>query len=143
MAGTRPYAQFNFLVTWGGSDTVFAGFSEVTGLNAEITAAEYRGGTAKEVHGGKIPRLRKYSNITLKRGLVASAQLSSWIKLAGTPAARRNLVVTLRDEKGAPARRWILHGTLPVKWTGPELSAKGGDVAMEDLVLSHEGLTVE
>jgi hypothetical protein len=38
-------------------------------------------------------------------------------------------------------QRWNLRGVIPLKWTGPTLAAKGGgDVAMEELVLSAEYL---
>lgn len=134
-----PYGAFNFLVTLPDSGEVIGGFSDVSDLNPEITVAEYRDGAGKENRVGKIPRPRKSANVTLKRGVVASALLSAWI----SQAARRDLVITLRDEQGAPVRRWILHGALPAKWTGPTLAAKGSDVAMEELVLSSEGLSVE
>lgn len=143
MPRPSPYGAFNFLVDLPDFGTVLGGFSDVSGLNAEFTVAEYREGAETENHVWKSPRPRKLLNVALKRGVVAADHLSAWINPAGQPADGRNLVVTLRDEKGAPVRRWILHGARPVKWTGPALSAKGGDVAMEELVLSGEGLSVE
>jgi phage tail-like protein len=132
--------MFHYYVSWVGTDAAIGGFSEVTGLDAATTAIDYREGADDAKHPEKSPRPRKSTSVILKRGLMASGQLSAWIQ----QAARRDFVVTLRDEKGAPVRRWILHGARPQKWTGPSLVAKGGgDVAMEELVLSSEGIELE
>ncbi len=56
----------------------------------------------------------------------------------------KDVVITLRDEAGEDQMRWLLRGTVPRNWTGPTLAAKGGgDVAMEELTLSAEGLEFE
>jgi hypothetical protein len=56
--------------------------------------------------------------------------------------AKRTVVITLRDEAAVDVESWTLTGVIPLKYTGPTLAAKGGgDVAMEELVLSAEGLT--
>jgi hypothetical protein len=52
------------------------------------------------------------------------------------------VVITMRDEAARDVQSWTLSGVIPLKYTGPTLAAKGGgDVAMEELVLSAEGLT--
>ena len=44
----------------------------------------------------------------------------------------------------APVQSWVLRGVVPMKYTGPTLAGKGGgDVAMEELVLSAQALEVE
>jgi len=137
MPSSYPSSIFHFYVSWDHTSAAIGGFSEVTGLDAETTAIDYREGADDAKHVGKSPRPRKSASVILKRGVMASGQLSAWIR----QAARRDFVVTLRDEKGAPVRRWILRGAWPQKWTGPSLAAKGGgDVAMEELVLSSEGI---
>jgi len=40
-------------------------------------------------------------------------------------------------------RKWILQAVVPLKYTGPTLAGKGGDVAMEEVVLSSEGIQAE
>ena len=37
--------------------------------------------------------------------------------------------------------RWNFVSAWPTKWDGPAFNAKGNDVAIETLVLAHEGLT--
>lgn len=54
-----------------------------------------------------------------------------WVALEGAGGV---IEFTMFAGDGTPLRAW------PVKWTGPTLNAKGGtDVAMEELVLDHEG----
>jgi phage tail-like protein len=145
-----PYGAFNFLVDLkhdgGDPATPLGGFSDVSGLGTEIPVAEYRNGNEKENHVRKVPGVHKVSDVTLKRGLVGTDDLWKWItdvRRTGVDG-QRDVVITLRDEAGEDQMRWLLHGVVPTKWTGPTLAAKGGgDVAMEELVLSAEGLEYE
>ncbi len=139
-----PYGAFNFLVDLGGG--VAAGFSDVSGLTTELTVAEYRNGNEAENHVRKIPGVHKTSDVTCKRGLIGSSELFDWIKQTRTDGykAKRTVVITLLDESRNPVQKWKLAGAFPLKLTGPTLAAKGGgDVAMEELVLSVEGLETE
>jgi phage tail-like protein len=141
-----PYGAFNFLVNLNGPigpDEPLGGFSDVSGLGTEMTVAEYRNGNDAENHVRKVPGVHKVSDVTLKRGIVSSADLWDWINNVRRtgPLAQRNVVITLRDETGADVQSWTLRGVVPLKYTGPTLAAKGGgDVAMEELVLSAEAL---
>jgi phage tail-like protein len=108
-----------------------------------MTIAEYRTGVDKLNHVRKVPGMHKVSDVTLKRGIVNSTDLWTWIAQVRKtgPAAKREVVITLRDEAGATVQSWKLRGVIPMKYTGPTLAAKGGgDVAMEELVLSAEEL---
>ena len=60
-----PLSKFHFQIEWGGTQI---GFTEVTGLDVETEVIEYRHGASPEYHKTKMPGMRKYSNITLKRG---------------------------------------------------------------------------
>lgn len=141
---TSPYSAFNFLVEFNGQD-ISAGFSEVSGIGAEITVAEYREGTDKQNHVRKIPNINKVSDVTLKRGIIKSKDLWDWVDLIRTKGweGQRDVSITLMDESHENAvSRWVLQSAIPTKYTGPSLNAKGGtDVAMEELVLSAEGIT--
>ena len=79
MARTTPYAAFNFIVTVGTGEA-FGGFSDVSGLQTEITVAEYRTGNEKLNHARKVQGIHKVGDVTLKRGIVNSADLWSWIQ---------------------------------------------------------------
>src|SRR5262245_27905432 len=128
---TTPYGAFNFLVNINsriGPAEPLGGFSDVSGLTTEITVAEYRNGNERENHVRKVPGVHKVSDVTLKRGIVNSEDLWEWIKLVRTsgPLAKREVVITLRDESGKDVQSWKLRGVVPLKYTGPTLAAKGG-----------------
>jgi phage tail-like protein len=140
-----PYGAFNFSVTVNGDETFLGGFSDVSGLNTELTIAEYRAGNDLENHVRKVAGVHKVGDVTLKRGVVDSTALWGWISQARTegPAAKRDVTVTLKDESNVAVQTWVLTRVLPMKYTGPTFAAKGGsDVAIEELVLSVEKIEV-
>jgi phage tail-like protein len=142
---THPYGAFNFLVNIDGGET-FGGFSDVSGLGTDITIAEYRNGNEKENHVRKVPGIHKVGDVTLKRGVIDSKSLWDWIRETRTNGveAQKNVVITLLDEAQSAVQSWKLRGVVPMKYTGPTLAAKGGgDVAMEELVLSAEAIEIE
>jgi phage tail-like protein len=146
---TTPFGAFNFAVNLNGpigEEQPLGGFSDVSGLSNEITIAEYRNGNERVNHVRKVPGVHKVGDVTLKRGIVNSSDLWAWINQTRTQgiAGKRTVVITLRDESGTPVQKWTLGGVVPMKYTGPTLAAKGGgDVAMEELVLSSESLEFE
>jgi phage tail-like protein len=143
-----PYGVFNYLVNIPGTDEteVIGGFSEVSGLNAEVTIAEYRNGNAPTNYVTKIPAINKAGDVTLKRGVIGAQNLYEWLDLArqGDLSAKRNIEVKLIDESPtsqSPVVTWKLFNAMPIKWTGPTLTAKGGtDVAIEELVIAVENI---
>jgi phage tail-like protein len=143
-----PLPAYNFLVDWGGPQgptKPLGGFSDVSGLETDIHLSEYRNGNEANPHVRKIPGSHKVGDVTLKRGVVNSMDLWAWIRAARTQgvAAQRDVVITLRDESGLPVQQWKLTNVIPMKYTGPTLAGKGGgDVAMEELVLSAEGYEI-
>jgi phage tail-like protein len=143
---TTPYLGFNFIVALdsgsGGVGTPIGGFSDVSGLQTEITVAEYRAGNFPENHGEKLPSISKQADVSLKRGMVNNPDISQWVeqvRTSGVAAKKSSVVITLLDETHQPVASWTLRSVMPIKWVGPTLAAKGGaDVAMEELVLSAE-----
>lgn len=143
-----PYSAFNFLVElgdFGKGDEPKAGFSEISGLNAEVTVAEYRAGNAKVNYVNKFPGIHKAGDVTLKRGVIGEQNLYIWLEQCrnGDLKAKRNIEIKLQSEdRGSTVMIWKLMNAMPIKWTGPTLTAKGGgDVAIEELVLSVEMVT--
>ena len=141
-----PYGVFNYLVNLGdGSEgEVQGGFSEVSGLNAEVTVAEYRNGNDPVNYVKKIPAINKAGDVTLKKGVIGADNIYSWLEQIrnGDVTAKRDVIIKLKNEdptSSAAVVTWKLVQAMPIKWTGPTLTAKGGsDVAMEELVLSAE-----
>jgi len=144
----RPYSQFNYLVDLGTGDTESpqAGFQEVSGLGMEITVAEYRNGNEKDNAPRKITGTYKVPDVTLKRGVIGSLDLYQWLNEIrnGSQNSLRNVTIQLQSEDhNTIAMTWSLKNARPIKYTGPSLSAKGTDVAVEELVLACERIEME
>jgi phage tail-like protein len=144
----NPYGAFNFLVSLGGDQgdggegTIIGGFSDASGLGMEVSYSEYRNGNEKFNTARKVPNTHKVDDVTLKRGLVGSTDLFDWIKTVrdGTPDPR-SVTISLLDEARNTVATWRLRSAQVKKWQGPTLAGKGGgEVAMEELHLVHEGL---
>jgi phage tail-like protein len=137
-----PLPQFHFQVEWGGQRL---GFSEVSGLNIEVQVIEYREGISPEYSVVKMPGIKKYSNITLKRGIVPKDnEFFEWLNTVSlNQVERRDLVISLLNENHEPVMVWKAKNAFPVKLDGPQLDATANEVAIETLELTHEGLTIE
>ncbi len=150
--GGRPYSAFNFLVQIdGGPDARGdwrAGFQEVTGLGMEITVAEYRAGSFKDNTPMKVTGTYKVPDVTLKRGVVGDLNtLYAWLNAVrnGQQDQLKEVTIMLLDEQRSdtPVQSWRLKGARPTKYTGPNLSGKSTDVAIEELVLACERIDLE
>ncbi len=144
----KPYSQFNFLVDIGGpaADSPSGGFQEVSGLGLEMTVAEYRAGNKKDNAPDKISGGYKVSDVTLKRGVMGDEALYTWLdemRNGSYDAPRTVTIELLSEDRQTVASVWKLVGARPMTYTGPTLSGAGTDVAVEELVLACEGLTME
>jgi phage tail-like protein len=137
-----PYRAFNFQLEIDG--VPLGAFSEAAGLTAEGDAVDYREGTDKQNNVRKLMGLRKYTNITLKRGYTQDKSLWRWYAniMNGVPD-RRNVTIVLLNEAHEPVLRWHAENAWLNKIEGPGLKASGNDVALESVELVHEGLTLE
>jgi phage tail-like protein len=144
----RPYVQFNFLVNLGDGNTEGpqAGFQEISAIGMEVTVAEYRNGNARENSVMKITGLNKSQDVTLKRGVIGSLNLYSWLNEIrnGNQNAMRTVTIQLQNEDHSEVvQAWKLLRARIIKYNCGPLNAKGTDVAMEELVLSYERLEME
>lgn len=145
---TAPYPAYNYLVDLKSSRNPaqpLGGFSDVSGLNAEIHVSDYRDGNEAKAHVRKIAGSYTVGKVTCKRGVVNSSDLWDWITQAQTQGvgAQRDVTITLRDEGGNPVQIYKLFNVTPSKITGPTLAGKGGgDVAMEELELTPEDMQI-
>ncbi len=136
-----PYAGFNFIIEIDG--ITMAAFSECSGLSTNTDPIEYRYGS-DDITVRKIPGLKKFSNITLKRGMTKDLQLWKWRKTVLDGATERKAgSIVLLNEAREPAMRWNFKDAWPTKWEGPAMKATGNEVAIETLEIAHEGLDLE
>ncbi len=136
-----PYLNGNFLVEIDG--ILAASFMEVSGLEVTIDVIEYRSGGSPSAAVQKLPGLHKFTNITLKRGLVADLSLWNWMQTVINGNVQRTSVsIILLDQERNPVWRWNLTNAWPCKYTGPVLNAECNDVAIETLEITYENLTL-
>ena len=142
MPAQYPFPVFHFSVEWGGTRV---GFTEVSGLTQENQAIEYRDGSFPEYSSIKMPGLRKFNNITLKRGIMkADNDFFKWLStIKLNKVERRDLVISLLNEAHEPVMVWKVVNAFPVKVEGPQLKASGNEVAIESIEIAHEGLEVQ
>jgi phage tail-like protein len=142
MAQHYPMPKFHFRVEWGGTSIAF---TEITGLDVETEVIEYRHGASPEYNKTKMPGLRKFSNVTLKRGVFASDnEYFAWFNTVNlNQIERRDVVISLLNEEHAPVVVWKIKNAWPIKIQSTDLKADGNEVAIESMELVHEGLEIQ
>jgi phage tail-like protein len=133
-----PMVSYRFHVEIDG--LLVAGFAEVSGISVETETEEYReGGINDYVH--KFPKLSKYPNLVLKRGLTMSPVLWKWHNdVVKGKFKRKSGRILIFDPGGLSAAIWTFEDAYPVKWSGPDLKADGNALAIESIELVHNGI---
>jgi phage tail-like protein len=131
----------------GGDPLADGAFQECSGLDVELDVQELVEGGRND---GVIRRVgrAKYSPIVLKRGMFTSGgavnrDLWAWLQdvAAGVrPVRRYDGIVEVMSVGDTVAARWLFERGLPAKVGGPQLNAKTGEIALEELHIAHEGL---
>jgi phage tail-like protein len=125
-----------------------AGFSEVSGLEATMEIENYDAGG---VNGGalRFPGRVKWANLVFRRGVLAQRDFGdisdfwAWLQsFLDGQGIRKDGTISLLDEAQNPTLVWGWSRGLPVKWTGASLNAQQNAVAIEQLEIAHEGLTL-
>jgi phage tail-like protein len=143
-----PFTAFNFSVEIRVDGVAMqicdAAFSECDGLEMTMEVKTIREGG----NNGKQIRLTgplAFGSVTLKRGMTETFDLWKWMKLMLTkPETRADAEVVVFASDGATERaRFILSRCVPVKLKAPPLNAKDGMVAIEELQLAYESLSLK
>jgi len=139
---TWPLPKFHFRVDVGGNEIAF---QEVSGLDMETEPLEYRAGNSKEFSKVKMPGMKKYSNITLKKGMFKGDKaFFEWFKeINMNVIERKAMTISLLDESQGPVVTWKIKNAFPIKISGTDLKAEGNEIAIETLEVAHEGLDME
>lgn len=142
-----PFTAFNFSVeihVEGVAKQVCdAAFAECDGLEMTMDVKTIREGG----NNGKEIRLTggfKYGQVTMKRGMTSNFELWDWFNLMlVNPSLRGEAQVVVYANDGTTVRaRFLLSRCVPVKLKSPPLNAKDGAVAIEELQLAYETLTM-
>lgn len=137
-----PLPVFHFQVDWSGNTQHF---SEVTGLHYEAQVIEYRHGFDPTFTARKMPGLRKFGNITMKRGVFEN-NIEFYTLIMETMSlrkiARHDITIKLLDENHNPVLVWQVLQAWPTKLTSPDFKATGNEAAIESIEIAHEGITI-
>jgi len=143
-----PLPVYNYRVEIG-PDAV--AFSEVTGLSIAYEVATFKESqTESGIAGPRVyymPGQHKETTVTLKKGIVRTASVANlykWISgIALNQIEKKDVVVRLCDEQGAPVISWKVVNAFPVKLDAPGFDSKSNDVAVETMELRGDRITIE
>lgn len=134
-----------------GSQVLGSGaFQEVSGLDIELDIQEYVEGGRNNGVVRRVGRA-KYAPLVLKRGMFhgepadarVNAELWHWLQRIANgvrPVRRYDGVIHVMGADGTVRASWVFDRGLPQKIKGPELNARTGEIAIEELTIAHEGL---
>lgn len=137
-----PMPKFHFSVDIDSKQNL--PFQEVSGIDVETQAIEYRHGNSPVFLPIKMPGLQKSGNVTLKKG-VFKGDNSFWdwfnqIKM--NTIKRVPVTIKLLDESGNPIMTWSFTNAFPTKITATDMKSDGNEVAIEQLEFAYETLTI-
>jgi phage tail-like protein len=151
---TAPFSAYNFRVEIdvpGIAPTLCeAAFSDCDGLemNLEVKTVREGGNNTQQI---RMIGAANYGTVTLKRGMTASSlDLWDWFdgQLHASPSQLRKdfrgeAKVILLSPDRKEQMHFILKKCLLTKLKAPPLNAKDGVVAIEEMQLTYESLTIE
>lgn len=137
-----PVGNASFRVSFEGGTI---SFEKIVGLKASYKVVEYRQGDSRLQSTVKLPVSVSYSDIVLKKGVFQSDHaLYDWFNTVPTGANFRKTVrIDLMNEAFEPILSWTLNNAFPKEIIYGELDAMNASYAIEELVLTHEGMQVE
>ena len=123
-----------------------AGVSRVSALRRVTAAVDERsGGDASSDR--RSPGTTTWAPIVLERGKTQDLAFEEWANLVWNESApmslksfRKEILVELLNEQGSPVLAYRIHRAWPSEYTAlSDLDAEANAVAVETLVLEHEG----
>lgn len=146
----RPFTAFNFTVelTLPQESSPFcsAAFAECDGLEMTMESKKIQEG------GNNITQIHllgpvSYGQLSLKRGMTDTLHLWRWfdnVVALGGGKLRASGVVTMYAADGVTVNlRFRLVNCLPIKLRAPSLNAKDGQIAVEEMQVAYERLSIE
>jgi phage tail-like protein len=134
---------FAFHVELDGVD--IGAFKEASGMESKTEIVEYKEATKSgKMIIRKQPGAMSWTDITLKRRIDNSTELWDWrreVENGNIDAARRNGSIVLYDSTNTEVARWNFESGWPSRWKGADLNASSDSIAVEEISITHEGLT--
>lgn len=143
-----PYKNFRFRLKW--DNRYVAGISKVSALKRTPEVIEHRdGGDPMGLRNS--PGIIKFEPLTLERGLTLDREFEAWasqVRKFDNPAStqvalaafRKNIKLELHNEAGQIVLAFDVFRCWVSEWLAlPELDAGANAVAIESMILQHEG----
>lgn len=144
----HPFTAFNFAVEINVPDVAprvcNASFAECDGLEMTMDVKTIReGGNNGRQH--RLTGPMNFGQLTLKRGMTESFDLWEWVAaVLKNPGLRADAEVVLLAADGSTERaRFLLSRCVPAKLKAPPMNAREGGVAIEELQLAYESLSLK
>lgn len=142
-----PFTNFNFAVEINRGDAadtlVSAAFSECDGLemNLEVKTIREGGSNQRQI---RLNGAVAHGQLTLKRGMTDNFDLWKWFTdSVQDPRLRASAeVVLFAPDRKTVRARFRLTRCVPVKLKAPALNARDAQVAVEELQVAYETLTL-
>ena len=143
-----PYKNFKFRVKWDGK--YIAGISRISALRRTTAVAIHRDGAAPST-SHKSPGLTEFDPITLERGVTHDNEFENWIQkvwdIGRSPGAevslgdlRKDIILEVFNEAGQVVIAYKIYRCWPSEFEAlPDLDANASTIAIQRLVLQHEG----
>lgn len=137
--GYYPPAGFHFQVEFinigNDNDTRF---QSVSGLNMELDIENIKEG-GQNLFEHKLPGKSKFSDLTLKRGLLLDSQVIKWVKdaLYNREFKPITLNIHLLNNDHKPLLTWKVFRAWPRKWNISDLNANENSVMIETLEIVY------
>ncbi len=146
----RPFTAFRFSVQIRvdgvASEVCEASFSECDGLEMTMEPKTIRegGNNNRQIHlAGPV----SYGQLTLKRGMTSNFDLWDWFEKVlqrGGNGFRADVQVKIMTSDGANVEAsYLLTRCLPIKFKVPALTAQDGQIAIEEMQLAYERISLE
>ncbi|PQQ38135.1 phage tail protein [Photorhabdus laumondii] len=135
-----PIPTYRFVVTVGDEQM---SFQSVSGLDISYDTIEYRDGIGNWL---QMPGQRQRPTITLKRGIFkGQSKLYDWINsISLNQIEKKDISISLTDETGSNLLiTWNIANAFPEKLTAPSFDATSNEVAVQEISLKADRVTVE
>jgi phage tail-like protein len=111
-------------------------FQSVSGLKADIEMETYKEG-GNNMFEYQLPVRVKFSDISLKRGLLVGSLVTDWLLVAFNTFTflPMDLTIELLNDQGTPLMGWMLMGALPKSWSISDFDAENSRVVIEQIDL--------
>jgi phage tail-like protein len=141
-----PYKVYRFRVLWDGR--VVAGISRISALRQMTEVIAWREGSEPN-RPHLTPSMTTYEPITLERGVTHDIEFEKWADQVSNSVGdddislkgfRKDITIELMNEAGQVAKSYRVLRAWPSHYQAlPDLDATSNAIAIERIVLQHEG----